>query len=48
MNVEGLMTRNLQTCTPDHGLDCAARIMWESDCGVVCRWTPPRMIPSSA
>jgi CBS domain-containing protein len=35
MNVEGLMTTNLETCTDDHRLDCAARIMWERDCGVV-------------
>jgi CBS domain-containing protein len=35
MNVDALMTTNLQTCAPDHSLDCAARIMWETDCGVV-------------
>jgi CBS domain-containing protein len=35
MNVQDLMTRNLKTCSADHRLDCAARIMWENDCGVV-------------
>jgi CBS domain-containing protein len=35
MNVEGLMTTKLETCSDDHRLDCAARIMWERDCGIV-------------
>ena len=35
MNVEQLMTTDLRTCSPEDTLDCAARIMWEKDCGVV-------------
>lgn len=35
MNVEHLMTRDSRTCDPSQTLDCAARIMWEEDCGVV-------------
>jgi CBS domain-containing protein len=35
MNVEALMTRNMKTCTPEQNLDCAARLMWDADCGVV-------------
>ena len=35
MNVENLMSRSPKTCTPDHMLDCAARSMWDGDCGVV-------------
>jgi CBS domain-containing protein len=35
MNVEQLMTGDTRSCTPDHTLDCAARKMWERDCGVV-------------
>jgi CBS domain-containing protein len=35
MNVDQMMTTNLRTCSPQHMLDCAARIMWENDCGVV-------------
>lgn len=35
MNVEQLMSRDLKTCSKNETLDCAARIMWESDCGVV-------------
>ena len=35
MNVNQLMTTNLRTCSPQDTLDCAARIMWENDCGVV-------------
>jgi CBS domain-containing protein len=35
MRVEQLMTREVFTCGPDEGLDRAARIMWEHDCGFV-------------
>jgi CBS domain-containing protein len=35
MKIEAIMTKNIETCEEDHGLDCAARIMWETDCGVV-------------
>jgi CBS domain-containing protein len=33
MRVEELMTKQVFTCGPDEGLDRAARIMWEHDCG---------------
>jgi CBS domain-containing protein len=35
MNVDQIMAKDLRTCSPDDMLDCAARIMWEKDCGVV-------------
>jgi CBS domain-containing protein len=35
MTLEQLMTRDLSACSPNDTLDCAARIMWERDCGVV-------------
>jgi CBS domain-containing protein len=35
MNVEQLMTRDVQTCHPGDPLIVAARIMWERDCGCV-------------
>ena len=35
MNIEQLMSKDLRTCSQNDALDCAARIMWEKDCGVV-------------
>jgi CBS domain-containing protein len=35
MNVEKLMSTDVKTCMADHTLACAARIMWEGDCGCV-------------
>jgi CBS domain-containing protein len=35
MRVRELMTRNVQTCTPETNLAAAAMIMWEQDCGAV-------------
>jgi CBS-domain-containing membrane protein len=35
MKVEQLMTRNVQTCTPQDALNAVAKIMWERDCGCV-------------
>ena len=35
MNIEQLMSRDTRSCSPDDTLDCAARSMWERDCGVV-------------
>src|SRR5580704_12306786 len=35
MNVEKLMSTDVKSCMPDHTLACAARIMWEGDCGCV-------------
>ena len=35
MNVGTLMSSSVLTCTLDHPLSCAARIMWEQDCGSV-------------
>ena len=35
MKLEQLMSLDLRTCSPSDTLDCAARIMWERDCGFV-------------
>jgi CBS domain-containing protein len=35
MKIDQLMTRPVLTCRPSDGLDAAARIMWEHDCGCV-------------
>jgi CBS domain-containing protein len=35
MNVEDIMTRDVQCCGPDTNLAVAAKMMWDSDCGVV-------------
>lgn len=35
MNVGDLMSRDLHTCESHHSLACAARTMWERDCGSV-------------
>ena len=35
MNVEHLMTRDVECCTPDSTLTDAAMIMWRRDCGIV-------------
>ncbi len=35
MNVEQLMTRNVEACHPGDTLNAAARVMWERDCGCV-------------
>jgi CBS domain-containing protein len=35
VRVGQVMTRTVRTCGPDDGLDVAARIMWEEDCGAV-------------
>lgn len=35
MKLEQLMSIDLRTCSPSDTLDCAARIMWERDCGFV-------------
>jgi CBS domain-containing protein len=35
MNVEQLMSHTVTTCSSSDTLDCAARIMWERDCGIV-------------
>lgn len=35
MKVEQIMTRNVHTCRATDGLNRAAQIMWEHDCGVV-------------
>ena len=35
MNVEHLMTRDVEVCTPDSTLTDAAMIMWRRDCGIV-------------
>ncbi len=35
MQVQELMNRDVAACRSDQGLEAAARIMWEHDCGVV-------------
>ncbi len=35
MNVEHLMTRDVESCTPEANLAQAAMIMWRRDCGFV-------------
>ncbi len=35
MNVDHLMTRDVESCTPDANLTQAAMIMWRRDCGFV-------------
>lgn len=35
MNVEDLMTRDVQCCGPDTNLAAAAKMMWDSDCGAL-------------
>lgn len=35
MNVEHLMTRDVECCTPDANLAEAAMVMWRRDCGFV-------------
>ena len=35
MNVEHLMTRDVESCTPDANLSEAAMVMWRRDCGFV-------------
>jgi CBS-domain-containing membrane protein len=35
MNIEQVMTREVQTCGPEDCLNVAAQIMWEKDCGCV-------------
>jgi CBS-domain-containing membrane protein len=35
MNIEQLMTRDVESCHPDDSLDRAAQLMWDNDCGCV-------------
>lgn len=35
MNVQDIMTREVQCCGPDTNLAAAAKMMWDSDCGVL-------------
>ena len=35
MNVESLMTHDIEACNPDDSLTDAAMIMWRRDCGIV-------------
>lgn len=35
MKVDEVMTRDVLTCGPEEGLNAAARIMWDRDCGCV-------------
>lgn len=35
MSVQDLMSRSVQSCSPDDTLDRAAQLMWENDCGSI-------------
>ena len=35
MNVQDIMTSDVQCCGPDTNLTTAAKIMWDTDCGVL-------------
>lgn len=35
MKVEDIMTREVQCCGPDTNLAAAAKMMWDSDCGIL-------------
>lgn len=35
MRVAQLMTPSVKSCRPDDALECAARLMWEADCGCI-------------
>lgn len=35
MKVETLMTKDVESCSPDDSAERAARILWERDCGIV-------------
>lgn len=35
MNVQEIMTSNVQSCGPDTNLATAAKMMWDTDCGVL-------------
>ena len=35
MNVQEIMTRDVQFCGPDTNLASAAKLMWDTDCGVL-------------
>jgi CBS domain-containing protein len=35
MKVQDVMTRSVATCSVDETLECAARVLWERDCGCV-------------
>jgi CBS domain-containing protein len=35
MRIEEIMTRDVQCCAPDTNLAAAAKMMWDSDCGIL-------------
>lgn len=35
MKIADLMSKDVRSCSPEETLECAARIMWEHDCGAV-------------
>lgn len=35
MNVQDIMTSEVQCCGPDTNLAAAAKMMWDTDCGVL-------------
>ncbi|HVW70006.1 MAG TPA: CBS domain-containing protein [Steroidobacteraceae bacterium] len=46
MQVNEIMSRNVQTCRPDDSLEHAARLMWDYDCGClpVCESNGPQRV----
>jgi len=43
MNVDHLMARDVESCTPEANLSQAAMIMWRRDCGFVLSWRAPEV-----
>jgi CBS domain-containing protein len=44
MNVQAIMTRDVQCCGPDTNLASAAKLMWDTDCGVLPVVNPGRQV----
>lgn len=44
MRVDKLMSSGVKTCSPEHSLTDAAKIMWEQDCGCVPVLDPSRRV----
>jgi CBS domain-containing protein len=42
MNIEQIMTKDVDCCGPDDNMNRAAQIMWERDCGIVPITDPAR------
>ena len=44
MNVQAIMTRDVQSCGPDTNLASVAKLMWDTDCGVLPVVNPGRQV----